>query len=100
MQATQRTAPAPQSTHSGIVAAGTLLEANNARRGAWVQNCGQNPLFVKLGSGASTTDFSFVLPATSAANDNGTSAAIYVEAYSGIITCAGTSPRANAVEIF
>jgi hypothetical protein len=84
-----------------IASAATALAANTARVGWQIQNLGTNPLFVLLGSGASTTVFHQVLKAGTG-NDDGlggimsqTSGAIY----NGIITIAGTSPRYTVLEI-
>lgn len=78
----------------------TALAANNAR-GAWsIQNLGQNALFVRLGSGASSTVFHVVLKAGTA-NDDGTGGVLAQESgviYKGIVTIAGTSPRYTVYE--
>jgi hypothetical protein len=84
-----------------IASAATALAANPAR-GAWsIQNLGTNPLFIRLGSGASTTVFHVVLKAGTS-NDDGLGGTISQEngiIYTGIITIAGTSPRYVATEI-
>lgn len=86
------------SNNSGILtAAGTALAANAQRVSGRVQNLGTNPLFVKLGSNASTTDFSVVLPAATGA-DNGTSYPYDLGGYTGVVTVAGTTPRFIASE--
>lgn len=89
-----------KSTNSGITSSTTPLSANPARASYYIQNCGQNPLFVKEGTGASTSDFSFILAAGSA-NDNGTGGAkesVAGECWTGAITVAGTSPRYTITE--
>lgn len=84
-----------------ISSAATALASNTKRIGWTIQNLGMNPLFVLLGSGASTTVFHFVLKAGTA-NDDGTGG-IATDAegvvYTGIITVAGTSPRYTVMEI-
>ena len=89
------------STNSGILtAAGTALAANEARMSYKIQNLGQNPLFVKEGSGASTSDFTYVL-AKGTANDDGLGGSYDnggESVYTGIVTVAGTSPRFVAAE--
>ena len=55
-----------------------------------IQNLGTTPLAVKLGTGASSTDFNFVLPAGSA-NDDGTSPPIYINDYLGPVSVAAIS---------
>ncbi len=83
---------------SGIVTtAGTLLNINEYRKTLVIQNLGTNALFVKLGPGASTSDFTFVL-SKGAVNDDGLGG-IFAEdtlSYTGIVTIAGTSPRCVA----
>jgi hypothetical protein len=84
-----------------IASAATALAANKAR-GAWmIQNLGQNALFVRLGSGASTSVFHVVLKA-STANDDGTGGSFAQESgvvYQGVVTIAGTSPRYVVTEL-
>jgi len=84
-----------------IASATTALAANEARCSWSIQNLGQNPLFVRRGSGASTTVFHHVLKAATA-NDDGTGGSVSEEAgvvYDGIITIAGTSPRYVVTEM-
>lgn len=87
-------------TRSGIItSAGTLLPANPERRCVIVQNLGTNPLFVKFGSGASTTSFDVVLKAGTANDDgNGGSVSFDVLSFTGIISVAGTSPRCTGTD--
>lgn len=84
-----------------IIATATAIPANTARIAWMVQNLGQNPLFVLLGSGATTSVFHVVLKAGTA-NDDGTGGSIAQEdgaVYNGIITIAGTSPRYTTLEL-
>lgn len=84
-----------------IASAATALAANTARIAWSIQNLGQNPLFVLLGSGATTSLFHVVLIA-GGGNDDGTGGVISQESgavYNGIITIAGTSPRYTATEL-
>ncbi len=87
-------------TPSILTSAGTAL-ASNQYRGSWsIQNLGTNPLFVLLGTGASTTVFHWVLKGGSG-TDDGAGTTIAQEAgtvYTGIITVAGTSPRFVVME--
>ena len=84
-----------------IASAVTALSAN-AQRGGWsIQNLGTNTLFVRLGSGASSTLFHYVLKA-STGNDDGTGGIIsQMEGvvWTGEISIAGTSPRYTATEV-
>lgn len=89
-----------KSTNTGIASSTTAAAANVARANYFIQNLGQNPLFVKEGSGASSSDFTFVLAAGSA-NDNGTGGSMNSSSdgcWTGIITIAGTSPRYTYTE--
>jgi|SRR3990172_8991935 len=89
-----------KSTNSGIASATTALAANSGRANYFVQNCGQNALFVKEGESASVTDFTFIL-AAGTANDNGTGASKESETdgcWTGAISVAGTSPRYTITE--
>lgn len=84
-----------------IASAATALEANAARAGWMIQNLGQNPLFVRLASGASTTVFHVVLKGGSG-NDDGNGGIVSQfqgTVYTGIITIAGTSPRYTVTEL-
>ena len=90
-----------KSNTPAIIATTTAIAANSARIAWNIQNLGQNPLFVRLGSGASTTVFHVILKAGTA-NDDGTAGSVGQESgvvYTGIITIAGTSPRYTVLEI-
>jgi hypothetical protein len=84
-----------------IASAATALAANKAR-GAWmIQNLGQNALFVRLGTGASTSVFHVVLKAGTA-NDDGTGGSFAQEngvVWVGEVSIAGTSPRYTVTEL-
>lgn len=84
-----------------ITSAGDVLAAN-LERGAWmIQNTGTNPIFVRLGTGASSTVFHYVLKGGSG-NEDGLGASIAQEmgtVYTGVISIAGTSPRCVVTEI-
>lgn len=86
---------------SGILtSAGNALSANPSRCGYTIQNLGTNPLFVKEGESASTSDFDYIL-APGATNDDGQGAFYETPAgqtYTGIVSVAGTSPRLVASE--
>jgi len=84
-----------------IASDATALAANAARIGWQIQNLGQNALYVRLGSGASTTVFHSALKA-STSNDDGTGGSFSQMTgtiYTGIVTIAGTSPRYTVTEI-
>jgi len=88
-------------TVTPIASATTALASNSARVGFMIQNLGTNPLFVKYGSGATSSDFSIVLRGSSVADDGtgGVLTSADTAVYTGIITIAGTSPRYAATEL-
>jgi hypothetical protein len=82
------------------MSASTALAANPARVGWTIVNLGTNPLYVLMGSGASTSVFHIVCKAGTG-NDDGTGGSVGQETgviYTGVITIAGTSPRYTVVE--
>lgn len=84
-----------------ILTGATALAANPARIAFSIQNLGTNPLFILLGSGATTSVFHTVLKGSTVAND-GTGGSYSMEAgtvYNGIVTVAGTSPSYVSTEI-
>lgn len=84
-----------------IASAATALAANTNRILWNIQNLGTNPLFVRLGAGASTTVFHFVLKGGTA-NDDGLGGLMSNGegvVYTGIVTIAGTSPRYTVTEL-
>lgn len=92
-----------QASTPSIASAATALAANTSgnRSGLLIQNLGTNPLFVLLGSGASTSVFHFVLQA-GAGNDDGKGGVFSMlngDVWQGIVTIAGTSPRYVAWEL-
>ena len=79
----------------------TALAANKARAAWMIQNLGTNPLFVRFGTGASSTVFHVVLKAGTG-NDDGTGGTISQEfgtLWTGIVSIAGTSPRYTVTEL-
>lgn len=97
-----RTIPSPSTTANtpAIVtaAASDALAANSSRKIWSIQNLGTNPLFVRLGTGASTTVFHFILkPGTVA--DDGNGQYLSDEIWKGVVSYAGTSPRLVVTEL-
>ena len=84
------------------IASAAVALASNEARGRWhIQNLGTNPLFVLLGTGASTTVFHYVIKGGSG-NDDGLGGSVGQgegTVFTGAITIAGTSPRYTALEI-
>lgn len=75
--------------------AGTVLTSDINRSGFIIQNLGTNPLFVRLGAGASATVFHEVLKGSTGADD-GTGGVFRMTegtVYYGDVSVAGTSPR-------
>ncbi len=95
-------APVSTANTPAIIASATAMAANAARGGWMVQNLGTNPLFVLLGSGASTSVFHAVLKGGTG-NDDGLGGSLSQMnggvIYNGIITTTGTSPRYTVTEI-
>lgn len=92
---------ATANTPSIITSAGVALADNPARAGWSIQNLDTDPLFVLLGTGASTTVFHYVLKGGTGADD-GLGALIAQTTgtvYTGPITVAGTTPRFVVMEI-
>lgn len=84
-----------------IISTATALAANTARKGWQIQNTGTNPLFVLLGTGASTSVFHAVLKGGTGASDGlgGSISQTSGVVYQGIITIAGTSPLYVVLEL-
>lgn len=94
-------APKQTANTPAIQTDATALAKNTARGRWYIQNVGQNPIFVRLGSGASTTLFHYVLKGGTADSD-GLGASVGQEngtIYTGIITIAGTTPKYVATEL-
>ena len=83
-----------------ISSATIALLSNPSRISFIIQNLGVNPLFVKYGVGATTTDFTMVLRASSV-QDDGTGGVTTSDAslFTGRITIAGTAPRYTVTEL-
>lgn len=84
-----------------IASDATALASNPARIGWMIQNLGTNTLFVRLGTGASTTVFHVALKAGSGNDDGSGGSFSQMEGviFTGIISIAGTSPRYTVTEI-
>lgn len=96
--------PTVRTTNSNtpsIASAATALAANPARVSWSIQNLGTNPLFVRLGAGATSSLFHVVLRGCSV-QDDGTGGIITgadSAVYTGLISIAGTSPRYTVSEL-
>ena len=90
-------------TPSILTGVGTALaDASPAGRVGWqIQNLGTNPLYVQLGTGASTSQFHMVLKGGTG-NDDGLGASFPQfsgAVYQGLVSVAGTSPRFCVLEM-
>lgn len=88
-------------TVTPIASAATALASNAARVGFMLQNLGTNPLFVKYGTGASASDFSVVLKASTVQDDGtgGVLSSADTAVFTGEISIAGTTPRYAVTEL-
>jgi len=88
-------------TPSIVTSAGDVLSANNDRRAWHIQNVGTNPIFVLLGTGASTSVFHFVIKGGTGDSDGNGGSVGQSEGlvYGGVISIAGTTPKAVIMEI-
>lgn len=82
-------------TNSVVTADGTLGTITAGKK-ALIQNLDDAAVYVKLGTGASASDFTFMLAAGSAAN-NGTGGSYMVDDFVGTVSilAAAGSPRVN-----
>lgn len=92
--------PTQNSNTPSIASSATALALNTARIAWQIQNLGTNPLFVLLGTGASTTVFHVVLKAAAGNDDGsgGTTGQSSGTIFTGIISVAGTLPRYTVLE--
>lgn len=78
-----------------IIATATALASNPKRNGWSIQNLGTNVLFVRLGTGATTSVFHYCVKG-GGGNDDGTGGSVSQTdgvVFTGEISIAGTSPR-------
>lgn len=78
-----------------IASAALALASNPDRKGWSIQNLGTNVLFVRCGTGASTSVFHYCVKG-GAGNDDGTGGSVSQTdgvVFTGEISIAGTSPR-------
>jgi len=94
-------APVRTANTPSIASAAIALAANPAR-GAWsIKNLGTNALFIRLGTGATTSIFHEVLKGGTLADD-GLGGSYSQEAgvvWVGEVSVAGTSPRYTVTEL-
>ena len=93
--------PTAAANTPSIANGATALASNPGRIGWQIQNVGTNPLFVLLGTGASSTVYHIVLKGGTGNSDG--LGAFYSQmagtVYTGVITIAGTSPLYTVTEL-
>jgi hypothetical protein len=94
---TQRPDLGTPATPSILTSTGDIIAANASRKYFYVQNLSINPLFVRLGTGASATVFHKVLKASTVATD-GSGGDFVEDQFRGIVSIFGTSPSYIAWE--
>jgi len=77
--------------------AGDAIQANLSRTDVQIQNQGTNVLYVKFGTGCTTTNYDVTLAACTVAAD-GKGALYSNTGYTGIVSVAGTSPSYTITE--
>ena len=76
----------------------TVMETSAYRKSFTVTNTGTNKIYVKLGTGATSSSWHYVLPG-GGANDDGNGGSINVDGYTGeVAVCAATTGRYHHVE--
>lgn len=83
---------APSNSAAITTAANVTIAAGQR---LFIQNLDTDPLFVKRGTGASSSSFNYVLQAGGVADD-GTGGAILIDDFIGTVSFAGTTVRYNA----
>lgn len=89
-------------TPSIVAEAGNVLAANTNRKGFMIQNVGTNAVFVRLGTGASTTVFHAVLKGGTGDSDGNGGSFGQMDGglvFQGIISIAGTTPKVVVTEL-
>ena len=76
----------------------TIMNSSEYRKSFIVTNTGTNKIYVKLGTGATSSSWHFALPG-GGANDDGNGGSISVDGYAGeVAVCAATTGRYHYVE--
>ena len=94
--------PSTESNTPAIVTSGgNVISANGNRKGFMIQNVGTNALFVKFGTGASSTVFHAVLKGGTGDSDGNGGSISQMEGviFQGIISATGTSPKMVVTEL-
>ena len=76
----------------------TIMNLSHYRKAFTITNTGTNKIYVKLGTGATSSSWHSVLPG-GGANDDGNGGSINVDGYMGeVAVCAATTGRYHYVE--
>lgn len=81
-----------------LTSGGDVISANASRKLWTIQNLSTNPLFVRFGTGASSSVFHVVLKSCSVADD-GTGGYFSDEIWKGVVSATGSSPRFVVTEL-
>jgi hypothetical protein len=81
----------------GVLSTSQPLDNQQNRDFFVIQNQGTNALYVKYGTGCTTSDYDVILSACSSAAD-GTGGVLTDDSYKGPVSIAGTSPSYSIVE--
>lgn len=84
-----------QSTFTPVTGPGTVFTVAAGQKGV-IQNLAAAALYVKLGTSASSSSFSFVLPACTLAND-GTSPPFVIDDFAGAVSIAAATGTERAI---
>lgn len=88
-------------TPSIVTSAGNILSSNESRKGFIIQNVGTNPVFIRFGGTASSTEFHVVLKGGTGDSDGNGGSYSQCEGlcYQGIVSIAGTTPKVVVTEL-
>tara|TARA_R110002020_G_scaffold413427_1_gene623088 strand:+ start:852 stop:1172 length:321 start_codon:yes stop_codon:yes gene_type:complete len=82
----------------GDTTSATIMTANPYRKSFTVTNTGTNKIYIKLGTGATSSSWHYVLPG-GGANDDGNGGSVSVDGYTAeVAVCAASTGRYHHVE--
>jgi hypothetical protein len=88
-------------TSSVLITNGTIFESNPSRRYWFIQNVGTVPIFIKFGTGASSTSFNSIIHGGTSDSDGtgGSASSDNPIAYTGDISVYSTNLKIVAYEL-
>jgi len=92
---TQQQSPAPPSNYAAATSSDTVFTLSRGEIG-FIQNLDDAALAVKLGASATSSSFSMILQAGSAASD-GKGGSVYITDYIGVVSVAAMSGTASYI---